>query len=115
MKEFMLIMKGNYNAWNSISADEKQRIMEKYHAYVNRLKRESRFKGGSALKLGGAQLRAEKGIITVDGPFSETKEALNGYFLFAAENYDEAVAIARECPALTHGESVEVFELTTSH
>jgi hypothetical protein len=89
--------------------------MEKYYSFVNRLKREGRFKGGSALKQGGAELRSEKGIVVVDGPFAETKEALNGYFIFEAQNYDEAIAIARECPALTHGERVEVFELTTAH
>jgi hypothetical protein len=113
MADFMLVMKGDHHSWNGMSADEKQRVMEKYYAFVHRLKRENRFKGGSALKHGGVQLRAEKGIVIVDGPFAETKEALNGYFVFEAENHDEAVAIARECPALTHGETVEVFELTT--
>ncbi|HEY8272876.1 MAG TPA: YciI family protein [Pseudobdellovibrionaceae bacterium] len=113
MNEYMLVMKGDYRSWSSVSADEKQRIMEKYYAYVNRLKREDRFKGGSALKHGGVQLRSEKGIVVVDGPFAETKETFNGYFIFEAQNYDEAVSIARECPALTHGEVVEVFELTS--
>jgi len=94
-----------------MSADEKQRIMEKYYAFVNRLKREERFKGGSALKHGGMSLRAERGIVITDGPFPETKETFNGYFLFSAKDRDEAVAIARECPALTHGEAVEIFEL----
>lgn len=112
MSEFMLVMNGNHKAWNEMSANEKQRIMEKYYAFVNRLKRENRFRGGSALKNGGIELKSEKGIIVVDGPFSETKEALNGYFIFEAENQDEAVTIARECPALTHGEKIQVFELT---
>ncbi len=112
MKDFMIVMNGNHKSWSGISADDKQRIMEKYYAFVNRLRRESRFKGGSALKHGGVELRSEKGIVICDGPFSETKEALNGYFIFTAETQEEAVAIARECPALTHGETVQVFELT---
>lgn len=111
MTEFMLIMKGEYQSWNAMSADEKQRIMEKYYAFVNRLKREERFKGGSALKNGGMSLRSEKGIVITDGPFPETKETFNGYFVFKAKDRDEAIAIARECPALTHGETVEIFEL----
>lgn len=113
MAEFMLVMKGDYRSWNGMSADEKQRIMEKYYAFVNRLKREGRFKGGSALKHDGVELRSEKGVIIVDGPFSETKEAFNGYFIFEAESKEEAVTMARECPALTHGEKVEIFELTS--
>lgn len=111
MKDFMLVMKGEYKAWESISADDKQRLMEKYYSFVNRLKREERFKGGSALRQGGVGLRSENGIVVVDGPFVETKEALNGYFVFSAADQDEAIRIARECPALTHGERVEVFEL----
>ncbi len=113
MSEFMLVMKGEYQSWNGMSSDEKQRVMEKYYAFVNRLKREERFKDGSALKNGGISLRSEKGIVITDGPFAETKESFNGYFVFKAENLEEAVAIARECPALTHGETVEVFELSS--
>ena len=111
MKDFLLVMKGEYKAWESISADEKQRLMEKYYSFVNRLKREERFKGGSPVRHGGMGLHAEKGIVIVDGPFSETKETMNGYFMYTAETMEEAVAIARECPALTHGETIEVFEM----
>jgi hypothetical protein len=110
MKNFMLIMKGEHKAWESMSAEEKQRIMERYYAFVNRLKREERFQSGAALKHGGVSLRSEKGIVLTDGPFPETKETFNGYFVFKAKDHDEAIDIARECPALTHGETVEVFE-----
>jgi hypothetical protein len=110
MTEFMLIMKGEHQAWAAMSADEKQRIMEKYYAFVNRLKREDRFQSGAALKNGGVSLKSEKGLVITDGPFPETKETFNGYFVFKAKDFEEAVAIARECPALMHGETVEVFE-----
>lgn len=112
MKEFLLVMKGTAKNWQSFSAEDKQRIMEKYFAFVNRLKREERFKGGSALG-SGAALRSTNGLIVTDGPFAETKEALNGYFVFSAESFDQALTIARECPALSHGETVEIFELTS--
>jgi hypothetical protein len=111
VKDFMLVMNGNRLAWNDMGAEEKQRLMEKYYSFVNRLKREERFKSGSPLKHGGVGLRAEKGIVIVDGPFPETKEVLNGYFIFSAKDQEEAIAIARDCPALTHGETVEVFEM----
>lgn len=111
MSQFLLVMNGKHDAWDSIGAEEKQRIMEKYYSFVNRLKREDRFKGGNALKHGGIGLRADHGLIITDGPFAESKEALNGYFLFEAKDLDEAVSIARDCPALTHGENVQVFEV----
>ena len=35
----------------------------------------------------------------VDGPFSEAKEMVGGFFLLTCKTRDEAVAIATECPA----------------
>lgn len=34
-----------------------------------------------------------------DGPFPETKEMVGGFFLINVDTHDEALAIARECPA----------------
>lgn len=35
----------------------------------------------------------------IDGPFAETKEMIGGYFLIDCATQEEAVAIAKECPA----------------
>jgi hypothetical protein len=35
----------------------------------------------------------------IDGPFAETKEMIGGYFLIDCASHEEAVAIAKECPA----------------
>src|SRR3546814_14621344 len=35
----------------------------------------------------------------VDGPFSEAKEMIGGFFLLDCQSHDEALAIAAECPA----------------
>lgn len=35
----------------------------------------------------------------MDGPFAEAKEMVGGFFLLDCASLDEAVAIARECPA----------------
>jgi hypothetical protein len=45
----------------------------------------------------------------VDGPFSESKEMIGGYFLLACESKAEAVAIAAQCPAAEWA-TVEVRE-----
>jgi hypothetical protein len=59
----------------------------------------------------GRRLTSKNGEI-MDGPYTETKESVGGYYLIEASNYDEAVKIARECPILTrqHG-FVEVREI----
>jgi hypothetical protein len=44
----------------------------------------------------------------VDGPFAESKESIAGYILLHVATLDEAVKIAKECPGLDYGVSVEV-------
>jgi len=45
----------------------------------------------------------------IDGPFAEAKEMVGGYFLIDCADKDQAVAIARECPAAAWA-TVEVRE-----
>jgi hypothetical protein len=46
----------------------------------------------------------------VDGPFAEAKEMIGGFFLLTCASREEALAIARECPA-AHWATIEVREL----
>jgi hypothetical protein len=50
--------------------------------------------------------RNEKRIVT-DGPFAETHEQLDGYFLIDAKHLDEAIAVAARIPMVRKG-AVEV-------
>ncbi len=43
-----------------------------------------------------------------NGPYAEIKESVGGAFVVKAENYEEAVEIAKGCPILQWGASVEV-------
>ncbi len=42
-------------------------------------------------------------VVTTDGPYAETKEALTGYYLVEAADLDEAVAVAAQLPAAWGG------------
>jgi hypothetical protein len=47
-----------------------------------------------------ARVQVRGGRSTVlDGPFTEAKEIIGGFFLLTCQTRDEALAIARECPA----------------
>jgi hypothetical protein len=43
-----------------------------------------------------------------DGPFAESKEAIAGFFIIQADSLEEAVEIAKNCPGLDYGQTVEV-------
>ena len=48
----------------------------------------------------GQRIRQKGGKLTfVDGPFTEAKEIVGGFFLLDGVTWEEAIAIAGECPA----------------
>jgi len=83
-----------------------QKAIEKYMAWTKKP-----FTVDS-LRLGndkGRVLRSEGGKARVaDGPYSETKEVLGGYYTIEAADYDEAVQRAREHPHLEYGGTIVV-------
>ncbi|TGD85337.1 transcription initiation protein [Mycolicibacterium sp. CH28] len=48
--------------------------------------------------------------VVTDGPFAEGTEVAGGYYVFEADNLDEALHLARQIPAATHG-CVEVWPM----
>jgi hypothetical protein len=53
---------------------------------------------------------AENRSTIVDGPFSESKEMIGGFFLLTCGTREEAIALAQACPAARWA-TVEVREL----
>jgi hypothetical protein len=73
-------------------------------------------KAASAIRAGDALTPTATGVrITggpdaptiTDGPFAESAEVAGGYYVFEAENLDDALALARDIPAAKNG-AVEV-------
>jgi hypothetical protein len=52
----------------------------------------------------------DKKMVTTDGPFAETKEALGGWLLFEGD-FDAALELASKIPAARLGGAVEVRPL----
>ena len=50
--------------------------------------------------------------LTTDGPFVESKEALDGYFVFEADDLDVAIEVAAKVPAASMGGAVEIRPVT---
>jgi len=51
----------------------------------------------------------DKQVVVRDGPFAEAKEMIGGFFLLTCESREQAIDIARRCPAVAWG-TVEVRE-----
>lgn len=52
------------------------------------------------------------GGVVSDGPFIEAKELVGGFSILQAESYEHAVELAKGCPILLIGGTVEVREMS---
>jgi len=106
MAKFMLLLYDNGSAFRSMSPEEMQKATEKYMAWTTKpYTVDSKRLAADP----GRVIRSHGGKPAIkDGPYSETKEVLGGYYTIEAANYDEAVKLALEHPHLEYGGTVEV-------
>ncbi|HTS45487.1 MAG TPA: YciI family protein [Puia sp.] len=97
MKEFLLLIRTEGDPWAVLSPEQQQKHVEKAAAYIGNLIKEGKLKGAQPLVAEGSIISNTRGIWT-DGPFNESKEVIAGYFLIAAKDFEEAVAIAKANP-----------------
>jgi hypothetical protein len=108
MEKYMFIFFGGDAS--HLSPDAQQAHMGKWLAWVQKLEKEKRYVGGEALIPGGKTVKGQKKVVT-DGPFTESKEVVGGYFVVLAKNLDEATEMAKECPDYDLNGVVEVREV----
>ncbi|MBW0020030.1 MAG: transcription initiation protein [Mycobacterium sp.] len=91
-----------------LTPDERAAEMAKYQNF--HAKAAAAIRAGDALTPAAAALRITGGPdapVVTDGPFTEGAEVAGGYYVFEAENLDEALALARDIPAAQNG-AIEV-------
>jgi hypothetical protein len=105
--QYMLLFRGN--DWSKgLSPEQMQQVASQWMAWFERLTAKGTALAGSPLENQGRIVSGKNGRVVADGPFTESKEAIGGYFLLQVNTLDEAVAIAKECPGLPYGAVVEV-------
>ena len=89
------------------SPEQMQQVMARWGQWFQKV--------GAAIVDGGDGLlptgKTVKGNSVTDGPFIEAKELVGGFSILQAENYDEAVELAKSCPVIEQGGTVEIREL----
>ncbi len=109
MSEFMLLFRGGEA--DRKSPEEMQALVQRYIDWVRDLRAEGKFKAGDELRPDG-RIVAKSGTRLTDAPFAESKDAVGGYFLIEAVDYEEAVQIARSSPNLDNGGWVEIRQIS---
>ena len=108
MEKFMLIFQGGDRPQQSPEAMQKE--MGKWMAWIEKLNKSGKYISGEPLLPGGKVIKGTNKSV-IDGPFTEGKEVVGGFFLVNAKDYDEAVEISKDYPAFEHGGSVQIRQV----
>ena len=102
MAKFMLILHNNPEVWRNLSPEAMQAKVKRYQAWAAKIRDGGRHVSSEKLGEEGGKLMSLQGdrLVILDGPYSEAKEVVGGYFLFQAADYDEAIELTRDCPLL---------------
>ncbi len=97
--------------WQNMTSQEMQDGLAKYMAYSQKLREEGRLVAAEGLSMNGTSIKLNNGTVEVtDGPYILAKEMVGGFYYITAESLAEATEIAKECPGLMHGGTIEVRE-----
>ena len=111
MAQFLLLLHSDPSAWLKMPADERQKWFGKYMTWGQQARQAGYLVGSNKLvDDAGKILRGGKAAPT-DGPYSETKEVLGGYYLIEAASYEQAVQRCKSHPHLEHGGTIEVRQV----
>jgi hypothetical protein len=105
-----IYMPEDSSVWERLSEEEKSALSGEYVA----LMQDPGVIGGAQLapSTSATTVRVKDGsALTTDGPFTETKEALGGYYVLDVEDLDDAIAVAARIPAARMGGAIDVRPL----
>lgn len=92
------------------SPEQMQESMGKWMAWIDKLAADGRYASGEALLPSGKIVKGSIAKAT-DGPYTEGKELVGGYFIVNAANYDEAIALLDGYPDFESGGFVQVRQV----
>src|SRR5262249_42098680 len=105
MTEFTYLFRGRQT---SGSPEQMQKHLEQWIAWMKDLGAKGHIKEqGHPLENTGGFVRGEQKTVN-DGPYAEAKDVVGGYMVIEAKDLSNALELAKGCPILDIGGSVEV-------
>jgi hypothetical protein len=107
MAKFLFVYRRGSDAVDKMAPEEMQQHMARWQTWLGEgLQKGWVLDSGDALTQDG-RVVSGKNVVT-DGPFVESKEIVGGFSIVQAETIDAAAELAKGCPALRVGGSVEI-------
>lgn len=103
----MLIFHGGMK--QDASPADMEANMGKWMAWVEKLNKEGKYVSGEPLLPGGKLVTGPSSV--TDGPYTEGKEVVGGYFIINAANMEEAIAECNNYPDFEFGGQIQVRQV----
>jgi hypothetical protein len=106
MAKFLFVYRSGIVA-DKMTPEVMQQHMQKWQTWIGEaLQKGWMLDPGDALTQEGRVVNAKK--VVTDGPFVEAKEIVGGYSIVQADTINAAAELAKGCPGLLTGGSVEI-------
>ena len=106
MSEFTLLIRRQ-----NIDATPDRESIERWAAWFKDLTAKGHMKDpGHPLQRVGSVVKGKDKVV-VDGPYAEAKDIIGGYLSIEAKDLNQATELAKGCPILNIGGSVEVRQV----
>jgi hypothetical protein len=104
---FLFVYRRGGDVASTMAPEQMQQHLQKWQTWIAEgLQKGWMLNSGDALTQEGRVVNARK--VVTDGPFVEAKEIVGGFSIVQADTIDAAAELAKGCPALLTGGSVEV-------
>jgi hypothetical protein len=109
--KYMLLIYGNDQTWATLKADGLDGVMDRHRVLTEETKAAGEFIASQALTTQHARIvQVHDGVPTVtDGPFTESKEVLAGYYLLEC-SLERATEVAARLPEAPYS-PIEIREV----
>jgi hypothetical protein len=101
---FLLLLHESTREHQDVTPAQLDSIVGEYRSWARRLQNEQKLVGAEKLRDEAGRWLDPAGTLTLTDP----DEHVSGYFVIRAQNYEDAVAIARGSPHLKYGGTIEV-------
>jgi hypothetical protein len=109
MAKFLFVYRNSADAYAAMTPEKAQQQMQKWEKWIGEAMQSGwMLNPGDALTPEGRVVSAK---VVTDGPFVEAKEIVGGFSIVQADSVDAAAKLAKGCPGLLVGGTVEVRRL----
>lgn len=103
MNEYLVISRGRWDA--DAAPQDIQGAIDRFYVWIEEMVAQGRMIRGQRLAREG---KVVSRLAITDGPFTEGKEVIGGYWFIMARNLEEAARLAAENTCLAFGLSLEI-------